>query len=322
MNIQIPTMSSAANTMESMTVSSTSKARKATKGTNVVEGKTKVKSKKEPNDSDSKERFRFLPEEDLCITKIYINKTANSIKGTDMKATVFWRNIFDTFCIKWKEWGYQALHGNKSAEERNRTSASIELRWRKTINHDLHLYKAALSSAKRKYTTGNIDITQQALEIFKTKHGREFKHLDCWDVAKSTPKFADNVERGNDGDENKDDEEESIGLEESSFEPEVFDLSFETTGSAESSTDNKADPDVDADGPDVDAGGGKSQTNNVHKPPLIHKPSFDPTRNTEMPPGCSKAKKLEQDKKIQEKEKKNKKENLFLKCPVLPINSS
>lgn len=312
MSFQIPSVRSAAKHVESLAADGqmeediVSKATKPRKEDKEADGqvedivsKAKKARKEDKKDSD---RYRFTPEEDLCLTKIFINQTVDCINGTDQKGKTFWNNIFKLFCIKWKEWGYQRSHNNLSAVQRKRTADSLDLRWRKTISPELQLFKAALGSAKKKYITGNIDLIQQALEIFKVRNGYDFKYMDCWDIAKQLPKYSDNG-----GDVKADDRK--VESDEDSTLCSKLDTSIEAVSETNSISMIQDDGSIENEGVSsevemIDEKKTKFSAE-IEKIEGVKKKSFsyDPTKNMNVPPGSKKAKRAEQEKKMMEKEK-------------------
>lgn len=74
-------------------------------------------------------RRNFTAAEDLILCRAFVNATTNQLRGADMRATVFWGGIADSF--------HDLCNQEPSLQQTERRSIdSLKNRWQKKISRD------------------------------------------------------------------------------------------------------------------------------------------------------------------------------------------
>ena len=143
-------------------------------------------------------RKAFTEEEDVFMTRAYVNTTQDSIKGSGQKGKAFWNEVLQKFDIL------------RPASNTAWGPDSIQRRFKKTIAKECTEFLAFLHAAKTVEQSGwSVEQYIEAANIlFIAQHSKPFKHTKCMAVLVELPKYSidpltpyDNVDQES-GDEN------------------------------------------------------------------------------------------------------------------------
>ena len=125
-------------------------------------------------------RKAFTEEEDVFMTRAYVNTTQDSIKGSGQKGKAFWNNVLQKFDIL------------RPASNTAWGPDSIQRRFKKTIAKECTEFLAFLHAAKTVEQSGwSVEQYIEAANIlFIAQHSKPFKHRKCMAVLVELPKYS------------------------------------------------------------------------------------------------------------------------------------
>ena len=125
-------------------------------------------------------RKAFTEEEDVFMTRAYVNTTQDSIKGSGQKGKAFWNKVLQKFDIL------------RPASNTAWGPDSIQRRFKKTIAKECTEFLAFLHAAKTVEQSGwSIEQYIEAANIlFIAQHSKPFKHRKCMAVLVELPKYS------------------------------------------------------------------------------------------------------------------------------------
>jgi len=126
----------------------------------------------------------FNSSEDALLSRAWVYRLQNAIKGSDQKGDVFWSSIHATYVQLLKE---SYMHLTRPL----RNKKSLQNRWRRTINPEVQFFCGVWSIVRKEYHLGwnNTDYTEAAMSLYQRRRNREFKLKDSWIVLRQNPKF-------------------------------------------------------------------------------------------------------------------------------------